>query len=135
MQKINTAMVSKLLNLVIRHLANSLIKIVFADIVDTSSVSKTFCTTTSKPIFTRKELISVHLKYLPRFGIGRQLRLELCAVLYTAAKSKGRLFFLCIKSVLSLMEHSFNSQIHKGLFRVCPEYTINQSFIIKKIRI
>ena len=74
-------------------------------------------------------------KYLPRFGIGRQLRLELCAVLYTAAKSKGRLFFLCIKSVLSLMEHSFNSQIHKGLFRVCPEYTINQSFIIKKIRI
>ena len=51
---------------------------------------------------------------------------------YTAAKSKGRLLFLCIKSVLSLMEHSFNSQIHKGLLRVCPKYTINQSFIIKK---
>lgn len=69
MQKINTAMVSKLLNLVIRHLANSLIKIVFADIVGTSLVSKTFCTTTSKPTFTRKEPISVYLKYLPRFGI------------------------------------------------------------------
>ena len=30
------------------------------------------------------------------------------------------------------MEHSFNSQIHKGFLRVYPKYTINQSFIIKK---
>ena len=59
-------------------------------------------------------------KYLPRFGIGRQLRLELCAVLYTAAKSKGRLFFLCIKSVLSLWSTLLTPKYTKGFFVYAP---------------